>query len=574
MFNWFADIIDLVSLAWHFKSVLWHGSAYFKDANNADQFCQLLKDRGAFFIKLGQWAAQRTDIDLPPVYFEKMKEMQTDAPRHSWQETIEVCKPLDLSGIHFEDLDATTMLPVPIKSGSIAQVYRVRSSIKKLQQLSESMTNGQSTFFYNPESEASEKEMRFAFKVCHPRVAEVYAQTLKTVKNLYLLAQWWMGKNSILSMVNIHDIVTQEFQRQTNLICEAQQCLNIRDDFFKNHFATTPFPCFASENFFFIEYVEDAIFYDEIGVSGKDSTVYSNQMEIEDTKMLAKQITLAAFFQMVLYNGRSHGDCHSGNILYRLKPKDRSKYLEELQEVERHAVQGRPLRVAPVNICVFFIDFGIVVDIDDALRHAMLDLTVSLNACDSRLMAKAFERVLVDREKMCEEKMLAFRADCELANIRLQEQDKIGPGTTLQDQVKTVLDTFRKHRMCLEASALRVIISWMLIDQNTPVVGREDNLPDNTIRWVSSEDLDDRFHLHEITSFIIGARESRILNEKERDKGKEVVFTAPNLDALRAKQQKRRENALDILDVLESQDEIQKPMGPTKGSKKKRIVIE
>ena len=497
--------------------------------------------------------------------------MQTDAPKHSWQETLQVCQPYQFDNIQFEDIDPITRLPVPIKSGSIAQVYRIKSTVKNLHSMCMAHTNG-STFIYKPTDVEFDdsKEMRFAFKVCHPEVAEIYSRTLKTVKNLYLIAQWYMGKESLLSMVNIHDIVSQEFQRQTDLICEAQQCLYMRDDFSKNPYANVPFPCFATQQFFFIEYVENAIFFDDIGVSGKDDIVYVDQKEIDDTKILAKQITLAAFFQMVLYNGRSHGDCHAGNILYRLTPKDRSVYHAELEEMQKHSVIGRPLHVSPVVIQVFFIDFGIVVDIDDNLRQAMVDLTVSLNACDSRLMAKTFERVLVDREKMTDEKMQAFRDDCELANFRLRERDKIGPGTTLQDQISTVLDTFRKHRMSLEASALRVIISWMLIDANTPVIGREDNLPDNTIRWVSTEDTHDYFHLHEITSFILGARESRIINEKEREQGKEVVFTAPNLNVLRAKQQRRRENALDILDVLESDGQA---AVCAKTEKKKRIKL-
>ena len=76
--------------------------------------------------------------------------------------------------------------------------------------------------------------------------------------------------------------------------------------------------------------------------------------------------------------------------------------------------------------------------------------------------------------------------------------------------------------------------------------------------------------MHEITSFILGARESRIINEKEREQGKEVVFTAPNLNVLRAKQQRRRENALDILDVLESDGQA---AVCAKTEKKKRIKL-
>lgn len=568
MFQWLGDLCDLVSLAWHFKSLLWYRAAYFKE-ENAEAFCKLLQDRGAFFIKLGQWLAQRTDSGLPDLYCKKLKELQTDAPRHSWEETVQVCHPYDLSEIEFEDIDAG--VPVPIKSGSIAQVYRVKCSVNQILAMRKEGDDELSTFTYTPDSVKNDEPIRFALKVCHPNVGAVFARSLRTVTNLYLLAQWYFGKQSFLAMVNIHDVVAQEFQRQCNLICEANQCLKIRDNLRNNPFASAPFPCFATPNFFFIEYVKDAIFYDEIGALDKQN--YANQQEIDDTKMVAKQITLAAFFQMVLYDGCSHGDCHSGNILYRITPKDRVQYETELLEMKNHAVVGRPLRIAPVHICVYFIDFGIVVDIDDNLRNTMLDLTVSINSCDSRLMAKAFEKVLVDREKMSEPKMQAFRDDCELANERLREKDKIGPGTTLQDQVTTVLDTFRKHRLCLEASALRVIISWMLIDENTPVIGREDNLPDNTIRWIATDDVDDRFHLHQITSIIIGAREARIINEKERDQGKEVAFCAPDLAKLREKHQRKRETAMNILDVLTAEETTLGTNAQPKGDKKKRIKI-
>ena len=567
MFTLLKDFYELLSLAWHFRIILWQRAAFFEKEENADLFCRLLKDRGAFFIKLGQWAAQRTDIGLPQLFYEKLKEMQTDAPKHSWQETLQVCKPFDLSNIEFEDKDPTTNLPVPIKSGSIAQVYRVQSTISNFQHMQEGK------FIHIPADVDPERKIRFAFKVCHPGVAEMYSKTLRIIKNIYLILQWYMGKNSLLFLFNIHEVITQEFQRQTNMICEAEQCLKIREDFGKNPYANVPFPCFASENFFFLQYIENAIFYDDIGVAGKDPTFYANDRELQETKMLAKQMTLAAFFQMVLYNGRSHGDCHAGNILYRLTPKDRSVYLHELEEMQKHHIVGRPLCVSPASIQVFFIDFGIVVDISKEFQNTMIDLTVSINACDSRLMAKTFEKFLVDRDQMPTEKLQAFRHDCDLANERLCEKDRIGPGTTLQDQIGTILETFRKHRLCLDTSALRVIISWLLIDANTPVYGREDNLPDNTIRWISAEDIHDYFHLHEITSFIIGARESRILKEKARENGINQEYQAPNLDFLRSKQQNRREQAHEMLQILETPKDETTPK-TVKTEKKRRIKLQ
>jgi hypothetical protein len=76
-------------------------------------------------------------------------------------------------------------------------------------------------------------------------------------------------------------------------------------------------------------------------------------------------------------------------------------------------------------------------------------------------------------------------------------------------------------------------------------------LPDNTLRWINLEDVDDRFHLHHVSAYIIGARLSRDVCERERDHGSPVVFVAPDLAQMRARQSERRNNALTIVQVLE-----------------------
>lgn len=579
MFQWFGDVIDFLRIAWHFRSVLWQGARFFENDDNAPTLVALLQSRGAFFLKLGQWLGQRPDV-VPQAFCQHLKRLQTAAPQHSWLETLQVCDNVDLRRyMDFADIDPSTHEPQPFSSGSIAQVYRVRTTAERLAALRSAMggsgsstlafdpaqqplTNSTTVFWDEPAGAAPGRPLRLVFKVCHPGVAQTFARSLRTVTQLYLFAQRILGAGSTLAMINIHDVVATEMQRQCDLLCEARHGQQLRRNFANNPYVRVPHIYLASSQCLFEEYVENAMFFDEIapavpsanGAGGvKDTFQYASDEQRQDTRLLAKEITMAAFLQMILYDGCSHGDCHSGNILYQLTPKRDDVYRQQIADARQHAIAGAPVRVSPVDICVWFLDFGIVVDIDDNLRETMLQLTVSINASDPLLMARAFERVLHDRDRLSPDALQRFEADCVRTNRLLRERDKIGPGTSLRDQISLIVENFRVHRLRIEAAALRVIISWLLIDENTPVRGPDDNLPDNTLRWITFEDTDDAFHLHEITAYIIGARMSRLVNEKSAH-GAAVdspQFRAPELQDIQRRQQERRQHALSIVDVLE-----------------------
>lgn len=577
MFQWLGDVFDLIKLAWHFRTILWQKATFFQNESNAKTLALLLQKRGAFFVKLGQWLGQRPDI-VPKSFCAELKRLQVDAPQHTWRETLQVCNNINLFDyMKFLDIDVKTNEPVSFSSGSIAQVYRVETTVDKLENLQKQYN---CKFFDKPTDSGKADVLRCVFKVCHPNVAQTFARSLRTVTQLYLFAQRIMGSGSSLALINIHDVVATELQRQCDLLCEAEHGKKLRKNFANNPYVGIPFIYLASSQFLFEEYVENAIFYDDIGKPSRDSCVYESELEKQQTRILVKEMTMAAFFQMILHDGCSHGDCHSGNILYQLSQKTPAVYKQQLANIESHAIDGHPIRVAPVDIKVWFLDFGIVVDVDDNLRNTMLQLTLSINASDALLMARAFESVLIDREKLSADALHKFETDCIRTNKELRARDLAGRGSSIQDQIMVIVENFRVHNLRLEAAALRIIISWLLIDENTPVLGQDDTLPDNALRWVNMEDTNNYFHLHEVSAYIIGARTSRILNEHN----KIDQFAAPDLTVMHKKKDEKRDVARLFLDTLRSDDFIasdwkrhesseQMPLVAIEKRKKKRFMV-
>ena len=581
MLQWLYDTIQIGKLAWHFAPILWQREAFFRDDRNADLLVRLLSARGAFFLKLGQWLGQRPDI-VPPSFCAKLKHLQTNAPRHSWQDTCATFGGIDLHQyMTFVDRDAATGDPMCLSSGSIAQVYRVLITREKLQQFVRQLgadrtdsgmywrapsayvePNGGGGIMSEDDDTALSLPTQYILKVCHPNVAKEFGQSLRTVTQIYNAIKRLSGSLSAVHLVDMAE-VAEEMHKQCNLMFEARNGATFQRNFASNRYVRIPQICLASSDFLVEQYITDALFYDDIGRKGVDPFHYYDSDEArQETRLLAKQITMAAFFQMIMHDGFAHGDCHSGNILYKLFPKSEQRYRQELAAAKEHDVEGKPLRVAPVDIYVCFLDFGVAVKIDENTRKAMLELTISINANDAMLMVHAFERVMVNLRQHSRSKLDNFEQDCIETSKKLQEHDLKGSGSSFQDQMMMVLENFRIHQLRVEAGALRVIIGWMLIDENSPVKGRCDNLPDNTIRWVLHEDTEDNFCLHELTSAVLAARTSRYMAENELmrqqsgagNSGKNaapVVFKAPDLAKLNERKLERQQQALSIVEVLE-----------------------
>lgn len=76
---------------------------------------------GPTFIKLGQWAASRSDI-FPSVLCEMMSRLHSNAPAHSLEETKAIIES-SFDPLRFEDI-FESFSPEPLGTGAIAQVYK------------------------------------------------------------------------------------------------------------------------------------------------------------------------------------------------------------------------------------------------------------------------------------------------------------------------------------------------------------------------------------------------------------------------------------------------------------------
>jgi len=593
--RFFRDARDICSTVWHFRRVLWKGRAFFADENNADVLAKLFERRGAFYIKMGQWLAQRPDA-FPRAFCKRLKKLQTQAPEHSWEDTLNafgsaVTNQVINEAFEWNDVDAATGKPIAMNSGSIAQVYFCKTTPAKLARFRAAVNVGKAegavydrceTYFQCDKNDNTDADavVNCVLKVCHPDVHARFERALRTVVQIYSgLKRAFGGSDSALNMFDICDI-TREMHHQCNLLEEVCNGDTLRANFARNNYIHIPEIYLATSTWLVEECVENAMYYDDIANNtvsgrGKDTFHYYNDEAARiSTQLLAKEITMAAFLQQLLYDGFAHGDLHSGNILYRLEPKPEADYRRELADMEAHAVDGKPVHVSPMNITVSFIDFGIAVDIDDRLKDAMLDLTVSINAGDPLLLAQAFGKVMDGRKMLSQDRIDRFEDDCVRTIRELRERDQHVAPITFQDQVMVILENFRVHQLCINAVALRVIIGWLLIDEDAPVKGRDDNLPDNTLRWVAMEDHDDRFHMHKLAGIIFAARETcrhaERVEAKNAAHGRNVSTAhirsaiAPNIETMRRREREGRQLALDMIEMLDGASDDES--GDTRGS--------
>lgn len=362
---------------------------------------------GPAFIKLGQWAASRTDI-FPAQMCSIMSELHSNAKAHSLHHTRKTIEKA-FGGRPFEDI-FLEFDKKPLGVGAIAQVYKAKLKPDLATEESDMDVEAEKTlrkrFKRNVDSLVKSTPQRVpsqyvAIKVLHPKVERNVRRDLKimgvfaAIINAVPTLEW-------LDLPNEVSNFGEMMRLQLDLRIEAANLSVFRKHFANRTTAWFPFP--------YTQYTTRQVLIEEFA-QGIPLSAFLNTGGGVFQKDIADE-GLDAFLHMLLIDNFTHSDLHPGNIMVRFykssrtnvhvplltQKQDPSKPTspEEADEVEKVLARLRPhigkqpewdQTLAKIDQegyrpQLIFIDTGLVTELNSKNRRNFLDLFKSIAEFD------------------------------------------------------------------------------------------------------------------------------------------------------------------------------------------------
>ncbi|KAL2005922.1 hypothetical protein VTN00DRAFT_10415 [Thermoascus crustaceus] len=439
---------------------------------------------GPAFIKLGQWAASRTDI-FPPALCNIMSSLHSNAPAHSLEATKKtISKAFD--GLPFEEI-FEEFQEEPLGVGAIAQVYRAKlkpdlavptdeALLAEPEDLRARVRKNVSALVKSSPQRVPSSYV--AVKVLHPKIDRVVRRDLKIMGFFASLI------NAIPTMewLSLPDEVHQfgeMMKLQLDLRIEATNLTVFREHFKSRTTAWFPYP--------YMEYTTREVLVEEFAQGIPLSTfleigggVYQREIANEG---------LDAFLHMLLIDNFVHADLHPGNIMVRfyqpsqldLSLRKHTRATEATSRAEADVTEAVLARLRPhtkdVNAWnaalaqldaegyrpqLIFIDTGLVTQLNERNRANFLDLFRAIVEFDGYRAG----HLMVERSRqpnsVIEPEIFALKMQHLILGIKSRTfalgNVKIG------DVLSQVLSMVREHHVRLEGDFVNVVISILLLE--------------------------------------------------------------------------------------------------------------
>ena len=261
----------------------------------------LLEDLGPTFVKMGQIAANRSDV-IPPAYADAFKRLRADVPPmpfstvlvtieeslgHPWRETFSCIE------------------EKPLGSASIAQVHRARIAPHAVGDAETGIGAAASPL----PADAPKAGSYVAIKVRRPHVVEQMTQDLALIRQAVALVGLTRATDGI--KLSLDDLVT-ELERTTRQeldFCVEQHNLVRFRQFLDDQpgvESPRPYPHLSSDDVLVMDFVEGPMINDVPALRA---------MGLDPAKL--GQRLAESFVTQIVDNGFFHADPHPGNILVR-----------------------------------------------------------------------------------------------------------------------------------------------------------------------------------------------------------------------------------------------------------------
>lgn len=445
---------------------------------------------GAAFIKLGQWAASRTDI-FPTQMCAIMSALHSNAPAHSMKVTRATVE--RAFGRRFEDI-FEEFQEHPLGVGAIAQVYKARLK-PDLAAFDEEKSappptlreRAQKTVDPMLKSTPNRVPSNYvAIKVLHPKIERVVRRDLRimgffaSIINAVPTMEW----------LSFPDEVKQfgEMMRlQLDLRIEAANLTIFRKNFRNRSTAWFPYP--------YSQYTTRQVLVEEFATGMPLEHFLRNgggvfQKEIADEG-------LDAFLHMLLIDNFIHADLHPGNIMVRFyKPakvdvkgnlpaafssskQEAVKVAEVKQGTDvteevlsrlrphRHNKEAWLQSLAQIDKEGFrpqliFIDTGLVTELNDTNRKNFLDLFKAVAEFDGYKAGHLMVERCRQPDAVIDKEIFALRMQHLVLGVKSRTfalgNIKIG------DILNEVLSMVRGHHVRLEGDFVNVVLSILLLE--------------------------------------------------------------------------------------------------------------
>jgi aarF domain-containing kinase len=446
---------------------------------------------GAAFIKLGQWAASRTDI-FPTEMCMIMSSLHSNAPAHSLKvtkRTIERAFGMPFEEI-FEEFDEK-----PLGVGAIAQVYKAKlkpdlaaaedDDVESSKTLRERALRTVDPLLKSTPHRVPSTYV--AIKVLHPKIERIVRRDLKIMSFFASLI------NAIPTMewLSFPDEVSQfgEMMRlQLDLRIEAANLTIFRNKFRNRSTAWFPYP--------YTQYTSRQVLVEEFATGIPMEHFLDNGGGVFQ-KEIAEE-GLDAFLHMLLLDNFIHADLHPGNImvrfyapatlkhraphlpvptfrdrhtppkpeeikqstdvteevLARLRPHrhDKSAWLSTLKEIDREGYRPQ----------LIFIDTGLVTELNETNRANFLELFKAVAEFDGYKAGHLMVERCRQPEAVLDKEVFALRMQHLVLGVKSRTfalgNIKIG------DILNEVLDMVRSHHVRLEGDFVNVVLSILLLE--------------------------------------------------------------------------------------------------------------
>ncbi|KAK4118908.1 ABC1-domain-containing protein [Parathielavia appendiculata] len=444
---------------------------------------QAMEWAGPAFIKLGQWAASRSDI-FPSELCDIMSKLHANAPAHSFHATKRIVQEAfggrDFADI-FDEFDEK-----PIGVGAIAQVYKAKLKPdlalsgdvdvpKDPSDLRHKVRHNVGTVLKSSPKHVPSSYV--AVKVLHPRVERIVRRDLRimhffaSVLNAIPTMEW-------LSLPDEVEQFGQMMKLQLDLRIEAANLTRFRANFKDRTTAWFPFPYtdFCTRNILVEEFAHGIPLADFMANGGG---VFQHDIASEG---------LDAFLRMLLLDNFVHADLHPGNIMVRFYETERPSLpwrhtyehnpamAQQTDVTEQILSRLRPHRhnkelwdaeLAKIDREGFrpqlvFIDAGLVTELNATNRRNFLDLFRAVAEFDGYKAGHLMCERCRHPEAVLDKEVFALKMQHLVLGVKSRTlalgNVKIG------DVLQQVLGMVRQHHVRLEGDFVNVVISILLLE--------------------------------------------------------------------------------------------------------------
>ncbi|KAL3423687.1 ABC1 family protein [Phlyctema vagabunda] len=437
---------------------------------------------GPAFIKLGQWAASRSDI-FPTEMCEIMSQLHSNAPAHSLHATKRIISRA-FDGREFEDI-FEEFDEKPLGVGAIAQVYRAKlksdlavpgdGDLDEPEDFRKSVRKNVDTLIKSTPHRVPSTYV--AIKVLHPRVERTVRRDLKimgffaSILNAIPTIEW-------LSLPDEVEQFGEMMRLQLDLRIEAANLSIFRRNFKERTTAWFPYP--------YTQFTTRQVLVEEFAQGIPLSDFMENgggvfQKEIADEG-------LDAFLRMLLIDNFIHADLHPGNIMVRFyqssqpslpfrkhKDEDPQKQPDVTEEVlarlrpYRHKRDTKAWEAELEKIDnegfrpqLIFIDTGLVTELNATNRRNFLDLFKAVAEFDGYKAGNLMCERCRQPDAVIDQEIFALKMQHLVLGVKSRTlalgNMKIG------DILNEVLGMVRLHHVRMEGDFVNVVISILLLE--------------------------------------------------------------------------------------------------------------